>query len=116
MISIKFLCEAAPGPPNRLNKLPAERFKFSLILIHLANGQWCFKQANHGTFSNLDTQVGALNKDFGDVSQTDLTVNLVPCVAEATQWAIGKIPKTANLKLNICISTFVLVCTIIGLG
>ena len=116
MISIKFLCGAAPGPPNRLNKLPAERFKFSLILIHLANGQWRFKQANHGTFSNLDTQVGALNKDFGDVSQTDLTVNLVPCVAEATQWAIGKIPKTVNLKLNICISTFVLVCTIIGLG
>lgn len=59
-------------------------------------------------FSNLDTQVGTLNKDFGDVSQTDLTINFVLSVAEATQWAIGKIPKTVNLKLNICISTFVL--------
>ena len=56
---------------NRLNKLPEECFKFSLILIHLANGQWHFKQANHGTYSNPGTQVGALNKDFGDVSQTD---------------------------------------------
>ena len=54
------------------------------------------------------TQVGASKKDFGDVSQTDLTINLVPSVAEATQWAIGKIPMTVNLKLNICISTFVL--------
>ena len=112
MISIRFLCEAAPmsmlWARNRLNKLPEECFKFSLILIHLANGQWHFKQANHGMFSNLDTQVGALNKDFGDVSQTDLTRNLVPSVAQATQWAIGKIPKTINLKLNICISSFVL--------
>ena len=95
-------------PPNRLNKLPEEHFKFSLIFIHLANGQWHFKQANHGAYSNPGTQVGALNKDFGDVSQTDLTINLVPSVAEATQWAIGKIPKTVNLKLNICITTFVL--------
>ena len=59
-------------------------------------------------YSNPGTQVGALNKDFGDVSQTDLTRNLVPSVAQGTQWAIGKIPKTVNLKLNICISTFVL--------
>ena len=93
---------------SRLNKLPEERFKFSLILIHLANGQWHFKQANHGAYSNSRTQVAAWNKDFGDVSQKDLTINLVPSVAEATQWAMGKIPKTINLKLNICISTFVL--------
>ena len=72
-------------PPNRLNKLPEEHFKFSLIFIHLANGQWHFKQANHGAYSNPGTQEGALNKDFGDVSQTDLTINLVPSVAEATQ-------------------------------
>ena len=102
--------------PSRLNKLPEERLKFSLILIHLANGQWHLKQANHGTYSNPCTQVGAWNKDFGDVSQTDLTRNLVPSVAEATQWAIGKILKTVNLRLNICISTLYFLCVIIGLS
>ena len=32
--------------------------------------KWHFKQANHGAYSNLGTQVGAQNKDFSSVSQT----------------------------------------------
>ena len=32
-----------------------------------------FKQANHGTYSNPSTQVGTQDKDFGAVSQRDLT-------------------------------------------
>ena len=32
--------------------------------------KWHFKQANHGAYANLGTQVGAQNKDFSSVSQT----------------------------------------------
>ena len=39
----------------------------------LINGQWYLKQANHGTYSNPSTQVGTQDKDFGAVSQRDLT-------------------------------------------
>ena len=78
-------------------------------LDSLANGQWHFKQANHGAYSNPGTQVGALNKDFGDVSQTDLTRNLVLSMAQATQWAIGKILKTVNLKLKLYLHKYI--CT-----
>ena len=38
----------------------------------LANRLWHFSQANHGAYSNPDTKLGAQNKDFGAVSQTDL--------------------------------------------
>ena len=34
--------------------------------------------ANHGAYSNPGTQVRAQNKDFGDLSQTDVTRSLAP--------------------------------------
>ena len=38
----------------------------------LANRLWHFSQTNHGAYSNPDTQLGAQNKDFCAVWQTDL--------------------------------------------
>ena len=63
---------------------------FPSTRLILLNGQWYLKQANHGTYSNPGTLVGAggggggvRNKDFGTVLQTDLTRNLVPSSAQA---------------------------------
>ena len=45
--------------PNGLNELPEVRFEFPFNLI--------------GAYSNLGTQLEVQNKDFGAVSQTELT-------------------------------------------
>ena len=60
--------------PNGLNELPEVRFEFLFILIG--------NQANHDAYSNSGAQVGAKNKDFSVVSQTELTRSLVPFVAQ----------------------------------
>ena len=58
LTSVSNVCEAAPmslsWAPNGLNELP-------------------FQRANHDAYSNFGAQVGAKNKDFGAVSQTELT-------------------------------------------
>ena len=60
--------------PNGLNELPEVRFEFLLILIG--------NQANHDAYSNSGAQVGAKNKDFSVVSQTELSRSLVPFLAQ----------------------------------
>ena len=49
----------------------------------LADRQWPYQQANHSAYSNPGTQVGTQNKDFGAVSQTDLTRSSFPSVVQA---------------------------------
>ena len=51
-------------------------FQESKMFHHLPDWQidnGFSKKTNHGTYSNLGTQVGACNKDFGAVSQMGLT-------------------------------------------
>ena len=50
----------------------------------LADRQWSYQQANHSAHSNPGTQMGTQNKDFGAVSQTDLTRSSFPSVVQAT--------------------------------
>ena len=50
-----------------------QKYILNFLLSWLANRQWHFKQANHGTYSNPGTQVRAQNKDFSNVLQKDLT-------------------------------------------
>ena len=61
--------------PNRLDELPEVRFEFPFNLIgdHDKQNKGLFQQANCGTYSNLGTQLEVQNKDFGAVSQTELT-------------------------------------------
>ena len=56
--------------PQRTQRLPEIRFEFHFNLIGKST-MACFGKANHGAYSNPGTQVGAQNKDFGAVSQTD---------------------------------------------
>ena len=56
--------------PNRLNKFSETCFKFSFIL-RLANLQWLFNRPL--SWRVLKSWCGTQNKDFGAVSQTDLT-------------------------------------------
>ena len=58
------------------------RFEFHFNLI----GKW----ANHGARSNSGTQVGTQCKDFGAVSQTNLTRSLVPTAAQATDRLVSQ--------------------------
>ena len=53
------------------NELLEERFEFPFILI----GKWtmAFDRPIMAQWSNLGTQVGAENKNFGALLQTDLT-------------------------------------------
>ena len=53
------------------NELPEMRFEFPLNLI--GKSTMVFLTVNPGVYSNPATQVGSYNKDFGAVSQTDLT-------------------------------------------
>ena len=55
--------------PNGRYELPEERSKFLFILIGKSTVVFL---ASRGVYSNPGTQ-GAQNKDFGAVSQTDLT-------------------------------------------
>ena len=51
-------------------------FQESKMFHHLPDWQidnGFSKKTNHGTYSNLGTQVGACNKDFSAVSQMGLT-------------------------------------------
>ena len=58
--------------PQRIQQIIGSSFQISFHpdwQIH----KGFFKQANHGAYSNPGTQMGAQNKDFGAVLQTDLT-------------------------------------------
>ena len=57
-------------------------FPFNLIGILLNKG--FSEQAIHETCSNPCSQVGAQNKDFGAVSQLDLSRSLVPSVEQTS--------------------------------
>ena len=57
-------------------------FPFNLIGILLNKG--FPEQATHETCSNPCSQVGAQNKDFGAVSQLDLSRSLVPSVEQTS--------------------------------
>ena len=61
--------------PNGLNELPEVRFEFPFNLIgdHDKQIKGLLKLANRGVYSNLGTQLEVQNKDFGAVSQTELT-------------------------------------------
>ena len=61
--------------PNGLNELPEVRFEFLFNLIgdHDKPNKGLFYLANRGAYSNLGTQLEVQNKDFGAVSQTELT-------------------------------------------
>ena len=68
--------------PNGLNELPEMHFKspFNLtgkLTVALLTGQLWHVLKSHYTG-------GTQNNDFGTVSQTDLTRNLVPSVAQAS--------------------------------
>ena len=65
--------------PNRHNKLWEMRFEFPFNLIGKLTMAFLLGQLMRDT--NPGTQVGAQNKDFGTVLQTDLTIALVPSVA-----------------------------------
>ena len=66
--------------PNRHNKLQEMRFEFPFNLIGKLTMAFLLGQLMRDT--NPCTQVGAQNKDFGTVLQTDLTIGLVPSVAQ----------------------------------
>ena len=61
--------------PNGLNKLPEVCFEFPFNLTgdHYKQNKGLFQLANRGAYSNLGTQLEVQNKDFGAVSQTELT-------------------------------------------
>ena len=63
-----------------LNELPHMRFEFPWP----ANRQRDFWQASHGGYSNAGIWVAAQNKDFGAISQTDLTRSLVSSAEQAS--------------------------------
>ena len=77
LTSVSNVCEAVPRslfyfrPPT--DSTNYRKGVSNFLLIWLTNRQWLFEQANHGAYSNPGTQVGAHNKDFGTVSQTDVT-------------------------------------------
>ena len=78
--------------PNGHNELSQRKGEFPFSL--LANWQWLFWQANHSTYLNPDTYVGAQNKDPSPFHSTDLTRSLVPSVALATLFYTGPdVPK-----------------------
>ena len=54
-------------------------------------GSWGLKgqQANHGSYWNPGTQVGAKNMDFSTVLQMDLTRSLVPSVVQGSVYLIS---------------------------
>ena len=66
--------------PSRHNKLWEMRFEFPFNLIGKLTMAFLLGQLMRDT--NPCTQVGAQNKDFGTVLQTDLTIGLVPSVAQ----------------------------------
>ena len=79
--------EAAPislaWAPNGLNELPEVRFEFLFILI--GKSTMAFSTGQSWRVLNLGTRVGVQNKDFGDVSQTELTRVLVSFVVQANR-------------------------------
>ena len=69
------VCEAALTSlflaPNEVNECPEGHFEFLFILI--GKTTMAFFTANHDAYSNPGTHVRAQNKNFGAVSQVDLT-------------------------------------------
>ena len=79
LISVGNVCEVAPkslfGAPNGTQPITGNGFRISFhpdwpVDNGFLTGQW------RGAYSNPGTQVGAENKDFGAVSQTDLVSSL----------------------------------------
>ena len=67
--------ETAHLPLPKLNELPEVRFEFPFNLTddHDKQNKGLFYLANRGAYLNLGTQLVVQNKDFGAVSQTELT-------------------------------------------
>ena len=69
------------GPPTDATN--NRKYFSNFTSTWLANRQWLFWHANHGAYSNPDTQLDAQSKDFGAVSQPCLTRGLISSVAQA---------------------------------
>ena len=62
----------------------SSNFALTLGYLNLASNNQALigNQANHDAYSTSGAQVGAKNKDFSVVSQTELTRSLVPFVVQ----------------------------------
>ena len=84
-----------PSPGHPTDSTNYRKCVLNFFSSWLANRQWPFYQANYDAYWNSGAQVGAKNKDFSVVWQTELTRSLVPFVAQVA---------------NCCLRLSVIVC------
>jgi len=95
LILISYVCKLKGAKilvvgPNGLKLILLRKCVLNFPSTWLTYGQWLFKQVNHGTYSNLDTQLESQNMDLSVVLNTDWTRDLDLSVAQANSWQFTK--------------------------